>query len=246
MMPVKLLSCSSWCSSSLIDGPQAVEQLAHIEPELTVAADVGNDGVEIVEHHVLLRAAPRVWPMRLLDRLANGRPDLVEEGLQIGRLPVRRDRHVGRREVQPDAELRVLGRLCDVVMEPATIEIDVALVASGANVASDWRPIHADAQVCISIDIRLFGPRLDDEGDFGVRLVGAEPGETVRARIGMVGERLLAHAAKARRCHPPGALPRSHQQPLGLLAGDVLAECSAEPGLRDNLTGLRAGAAVEV
>ena len=60
------------------DGAERVEQLALVEPVLAVAADLGDDRVEIVEHDVLLRCLPLcVRAVRLLHRLADGVADLA-------------------------------------------------------------------------------------------------------------------------------------------------------------------------
>ena len=70
-------------------GRRRVEQLSRVEAVLTVAADVGDDRIEIVEHDILLRlAAASVRPVRLAHRLAEWRCNPVEERLQIRLLAV--------------------------------------------------------------------------------------------------------------------------------------------------------------
>ena len=58
MMALKLPIFSSSPVSSRDDRAQRVEQLALVEAVFAVAADVGDDGVEIVEHDILLRLLP--------------------------------------------------------------------------------------------------------------------------------------------------------------------------------------------
>ena len=61
MMPVKLPIFSSSPISSIDDRAQCIEQLAGIEAVLAVTADLGDDLVEMVEHHVLLRLRSRLF-----------------------------------------------------------------------------------------------------------------------------------------------------------------------------------------
>ena len=87
-------------------GRSGVEQLARVEAVAFVAADGGDDIVEIVEHDVLLRraawrrgGAPCAPPCRTASAIAS------RNGLEVRLLAVRGDRHVGRRDVEPDGEV---------------------------------------------------------------------------------------------------------------------------------------------
>ena len=71
------------------DRAEPVEQLSGVEAEFTIAADIGNDVVEIFEHDILLRhAAAAVRTMGLAHRLADcGLRSRIKNGLKFGALP---------------------------------------------------------------------------------------------------------------------------------------------------------------
>ena len=168
MMPVKLLDLQFLAGLVHDDRPQEVEQLARVEAVAFLAADGGDGIVEIVEHDILLRHASLALGRRAL-RTAFATASLicVEKRFEVRLLAVRGDRHVGRRDVEPDGEVLVLRRFGDGVVKPAAEQVDVALVACRVDVAGDRRAVDADQQPHVRA---LCGPRLDHERDLGGRL----------------------------------------------------------------------------
>ena len=73
MMEVKLPIFSSSVQFLHYDRPERIENLTRVEAVFAVAADIGNHGVEIVEHDVLLRCAVAGRPVRLAHGLAQRR-----------------------------------------------------------------------------------------------------------------------------------------------------------------------------
>ena len=144
MMLLKLCDLQ-FCAGRLHDdGPQGVEQLARVEPIAFLAADFSDDIIEVVEDNVLLRRALGVGASRLADRLRHRVTDRIEKRFEVRLLAVRRDRHVGRRDVQPDVEVRFLRCFGDGVSKPASEQVDLSLVACRIDVASDRRAVDAD------------------------------------------------------------------------------------------------------
>src|SRR5262249_34911658 len=110
--------------------------------------------------HILLRfPVRRVRAMRLADSLPGRLSNGINEWLEIGRLAVRHDRHVRRRYVELNIEVRVLRRLRDRATEPAAEHADVALVSRGVDAARHWRAVHAVGAQDRFL-LRVVGPHL--------------------------------------------------------------------------------------
>ena len=120
MIFLKLSIFSSLPVASMTIGRNAVEQLTLAESVTFLAADLCDGIVEIVEHDVLLRRALGfgVGAVRLAYRPRHGAADRVEKGIKVRLLAVRGDRHVRRRDVQPDAEVGILRRFRHGVESP--------------------------------------------------------------------------------------------------------------------------------
>ena len=116
--------------------------------------------------------------MRLPHRFADGAADLRIERHQARCLAVGCDRHVRRRDVEPDVELGLLRCLRDGVGQPAA---EGALVVRGFDLSRDRRAVYADGQARV-YRIRL-GPGLDYKGNRGVWLGRAKLYDPARASL---------------------------------------------------------------
>src|SRR5262249_36563872 len=84
-------------------------------------------------------------------------------------------------------------------------------------------------------------PRLDEVGDVRVEAVVRRP-----PLAGVLIPTIRTDTDQAAGFHRLGVLSGDIQELIGLLAGGALADRPSESGLRYGLTGLRAGAAVEI
>ena len=181
---------------------------------------------------------------RLAHNFRHGVPDLVKERQQVGLLAVTGDRHVRRDEVEPEGEVLILRSLGDGVGEPASEDVDVALVARGVDVTGDRRAVDADAQTHV-VFFRRFGPGLDHERDFSLRLVGTKRSSPGRGGIGVAIKHFRTCRTQPLRLYLTGVLPRGLQQPRGLLLIDILADHADKARLGDDFAGAATAAAVE-
>ncbi len=227
------------------DGPQGVEQLARVEPIAFLAADGGDDIVEIVEHDILLRCAfgLGVGASRLAHRLRHGVADRIEKRSEVRLLAVRRDRHVGRRDVQPDVEVLVLRRFGDGVREPASEHVDLPLVASRMDVAGNRRAVDAGDEPHVSA---LSAAQASTTKGIRRLRFDAERRFSARRGIGPVGKQFRTDSAEPLRLDRACILPRDLQQRVGLCAADVGAGHAGQPGFGNDLASAPAGAAIEV
>ena len=109
MILVKFPIFSSSSSSPHDDRTQPVEQLSGVEAVFSVATDIGDDVIEMVEHDALLRhLAATVRTVRLANHLTDSVADLVEKRVEVRLFAVAGDWHVRRDDVEPDVELRIL------------------------------------------------------------------------------------------------------------------------------------------
>ena len=125
--------------------------------------------------------------------LADGVVNAVEERRQVRFLAVAGDRHVRRRDIEPDKEFLVLGRLGDGLIKSATECDDVALVAIHRQFGGDRRAVDADQKAAL---IGLRSPDLDGVRNDGAWL-GAELRFAVRDRVSRAGKGVGTDGAEA-------------------------------------------------
>src|ERR1700733_4014621 len=226
------------------DGPQGVEQLPSIESVTLFATDSGDDIVEIFEDNILHRYAMGlgIGSPRLSYRLCNGFLNLCHKWNGVWRLAICRDRHMGRRDVEPDRKVLVLWRFGDGVRKSTSEDVNLTLVTGRKDIAGDWCAMGAHIQ-------SHFGSRanqsLDHDGNFRAWL-GRKADGTRCDGVGTIRKPFDAYRSKTMRRYWSSACASCQQKFGRLIAVDVVAKHAGHSGSCNDLASMATRAAVKV